>query len=261
MTASRIAPVRRVTLAGSEAISRAIPVEVPVAIEYNGLGYAVMMATPVDLHDFALGFSLSERVVTTAEDVTEVEAVELAQGWLLRIQIAEHCFAPVRERIRVRVSDSGCGLCGLENLEQAVRDVPRLAPQFRLKRTAVFRALADLGTHQPLNQATGGVHAAAFCAPDGEILLAREDVGRHNAFDKLIGAMAGQDLAAASGFFLLSSRCSYELVEKAALAGGAHLVTISTATSLAVDRVIAAGMTLLSLARPDAVLLFNGEVD
>lgn len=257
MSGRREVPVTRLTPSESLAASRMVPVEVPVAIEFNGIGYAVMMATPTDLEDFAIGFALSERIVTSAQEVTEVEALELAQGWLLRIRIAEACFAPVKERVRLRVTDSSCGLCGIEGLEQALRPLPRLQPQFRLENGAIFRALAQLPDHQPLNRATGGVHAAAFCTPDGDIRCAREDVGRHNALDKLVGALACAGVSAGEGFFLLSSRCSYELVEKSATAGCATLVTISTATSLAIDRATAAGITLVGLARPDSALNFT----
>jgi FdhD protein len=142
----------------------------------------------------------------------------------------------------------------MENLEQIARPLPRVAAKAELGPKALFSALDHLREHQPLNAATGGAHVAAFCAPDGTILCAREDVGRHCALDKLIGALARSGQRPADGFFLLSSRCSYELVEKTVIAGCPLLVTISTATTLAADRAEAAGLTLIALARPDAML-------
>ena len=237
-----------------DTITRTIPVEAPIAIEYNGIGYAVMMATPTDLDDFAIGFSLAERIIAAASDVRSVEAQETDLGWLLKIDIVETCVSPMIERVRVRVSESSCGLCGLENLEQVARPLPVLAAGPALTDQAIFLALGALRDHQPLNFATGGAHAAAFCDVDGRIVTAREDVGRHCALDKLIGALAREDITPQSGFFLLSSRCSYELVEKTVIARCPALVTISTATSLAVQRATAAGLQLIALARSDSAL-------
>jgi FdhD protein len=247
-------PVDRITPTDAAPAERTLPVEMPIAVEYNGIGYAVMMATPVDLEDFAIGFSLSERIVPHASDVLDVNAHETPQGIVLRITIAQDRMEPMLERVRVRVSESSCGLCGLENLEQVARPLPPIETRMDVAPDAIFAALDKLYDHQPLNKATGGAHAAAFCTPDGAILLAREDVGRHCALDKLIGALARQGTSPSSGFFLLSSRCSYELVEKTVVAGCPTLVTISTATSLAAERAKAAGLTLIALARRDAML-------
>lgn len=233
---------------------RTLPIEAPIAIEYNGIGYAVMMATPAHLEDFATGFSLSERIIAGAHDIKHIEARETDLGWILRIDIAGACVAPMIERVRVRVSESSCGLCGLENLEQVARPLPKLPSAPPVDDKAIFTALDVLSQHQPLNLATGGAHAAAFCDGRGSIVQVREDVGRHCAFDKLIGALARAGISPASGFFLLSSRGSYELVEKAVIAGCPALVTISTATSLAVERARAAGLQLIALARPDSAL-------
>lgn len=247
-------PVDRLTPTDSMPAERTLPVEMPIAIEYNGIGYAVMMATPVDLEDFAVGFSLSERIIPRAADVLDVNAHETPQGIVLRITIAQDRIEPMLERVRVRVSESSCGLCGLENLEQVARPLPSITAPLDVATPAIFAALDKLYDHQPLSKATGGAHAAAFCAPDGAIVHVREDVGRHCALDKLIGALAKADISPASGFILLSSRCSYELVEKTVIAGCPMLVTISTATSLAAERAKAAGLTLIALARRDAML-------
>ncbi len=247
-------PVDRLTPTDTSASVRTLPVEMPIAVEYNGIGYAVMMATPVDLEDFAIGFSLSERIVAAADDVQAIHAHETPQGIVLRITIAQDRMEPMLERVRVRVSESSCGLCGLENLEQVARPLPPIKAPIDVAPAAIFAALDALYDHQPLSKATGGAHAAAFCAPDGKILCVREDVGRHCALDKLIGALATSGTSPATGFVLLSSRCSYELVEKTVIAGCPMLVTISTATSLAAERAKAAGLTLIALARRDAML-------
>lgn len=238
----------------SKSINRSIPVEVAVAIEYGGIGYAVMMATPENLCDFAYGFSLAEGVVDKHKDILSIEPHETEKGWLLKIEVVPERQEHILTRARTRVADSSCGICGLENLDMAIRPLPKLAKSPDISKAAIFKALKSLRAHQPLNTATGGTHAAAFCGPEGEIITAREDVGRHNALDKLIGALAQQNIRAADGFFLMSSRCSYELVEKTVRAGCPALVTISTATTLAAKRAGEAGLTLICLARDDAFL-------
>lgn len=254
---SRRLPLTRIKPDGSEAGTRAIAAECPVAIEYNGLGYAVMMATPADLDDLGIGFTLTERIAASRDDIVDVEAISVEQGVLLRITLAPTSFAPLAERVRHRVSDSGCGLCGVENIEQALRPLPVLEARPLARSDAIFRALAAIGEHQSLNRLTGAVHAAAFCDAQGEIVTLREDVGRHNALDKLIGGLANEGVLADNGFFLLTSRCSYELVEKTVIAGCPLLVTVSAPTTLAVDRAKTAGLTLVTLARADAMLAMN----
>lgn len=233
---------------------RAVAVEAPVAIEVDGLGYAVLMATPGDLGDLANGFVLAERLVDRADEVVEVRAHATDAGTLLRVTLVPERHDRVADRVRHRVSESSCGLCGIENLEQALRPLPPLHARSRADDAGLFAAAAALRDHQPLAQATGATHAAALCSVDGAIRLVREDVGRHNAFDKLIGAMRCQGLDWDGGFALLSSRCSFELVEKAVLAGCPLLATISAATTLALDRAAAAGLALRTLVRADAML-------
>jgi FdhD protein len=236
-------------------IGRAVAVEAPVAIEVNGLGYAVLMATPDDLVDLAYGFALAERLIERADDVIDVTAHDAEHGTLLRLTLADAGAARAAERVRHRVSESSCGLCGIENLEQALRPLSPLPASAPVDEAAIFASLAAIRDQQPLGRATGAVHAAALCDAGGAIRLVREDVGRHNAFDKLNGAMLWGGLAWDRGFALLTSRCSYELVEKAVLAGCPTLVTISAPTTLALDRAAAAGLRLVVLARPDAVLV------
>lgn len=247
--------LRHDTDGGFIPIERPLAVEMPIAIEIDGIGYAVMMATPDALDDFATGFCLSERLIDEAAQLLAVEPHETERGVLLRLALAEPVRERVMERVRHRISESSCGLCGIENLEQALRPLPRVgAAREAVAPDAIFSALADLRARQPLGQATGAVHAAALCAADGTIRLVREDVGRHNAFDKMIGAMARGDCGWDGGFALTTARLSYELVEKAALAGCATLVAISAPTSLAVERAAEAGIRVIALARQDALL-------
>lgn len=236
-------------------IERAIAVEAPVSIEYNGIAYAVMMASPADLDDFVLGFSLTEEIIAAPADILSIEIAEIPLGWVARVALAPDRVERVAERARMRVSEGSCGLCGLENLEQVMRPLPAITARPGATAGALFTALDALSTHQPLSRATGAVHAAAFCDAQGAILLVREDIGRHNALDKLIGALARGGLDPRTGFFLLTARCSYELVEKTILARCPLLVTISAPSSLAIDRAAAHGLSLVALARPDAMLV------
>ena len=236
---------------------RKVPAEVPIAISFLGIGYAVMMATPADLADFAYGFARAERLIDAAADVIGVEIREEEGGILLGIELAAERHDRVLSRVRHRVGESSCGLCGIENLEQALRPLPKLPKPAAIAPAAIFTALEGLRAHQPLNAETGAVHAAAFCDASGAVLAAREDVGRHNAFDKLIGHGLREGLDMGAGFALLTARCSYELVEKAALAGVPLLVTISAPTGLAVARAKEAGLTLVALARSDSVLVMT----
>jgi FdhD protein len=238
----------------TQARSRAVAEEVPVAIECNGLGYAVLMASPSDLLDLGYGFALTERLIDGAEDLLDAEAHALEHGMLLRITLASRVAGRVLDRVRHRTADSSCGLCGVESLEQALRPLPQRTAEWGGQDRAIFAALHALEGAQPLGAATRAVHGAAACTEQGAIRLVREDVGRHNAFDKLIGAMLRAGYGWDGGFALLTSRCSYELVEKAALSACPMLATISAPTALALARARAAGLALRVLARPDALL-------
>ena len=234
---------------------RAIVTETPIAIEYNGIGYAVMMATPIDLDDFAIGFSLSEGLINARHQILSIDRETTLQGWILRIQLPLDKIQKVIDRARQRVSESSCGLCGMDNLDEVMRPLPQVTATINLQKVAIFSALSNLRTYQPLSVATGASHAAAFCASDGKIMIVREDVGRHNALDKLLGALAVKDLAASSGFIMLTARCSFELVQKTILANCPVLVTISAATDLAITTAADHNLTLISLARYDGVLV------
>jgi FdhD protein len=242
---------------GDVHMQRQLAIETPIALEYCGIGYAVMMASPANLEEFIVGHAVAEGLVSKASDVASVDVSALDGGWILRAKLPQDAREAIFARARTRVSDSSCGLCGVESIAEALRPLPKASSPQTINRSAISRALTDLGDHQPLSGATGAVHAAAFCDVDGKILCAREDVGRHNALDKLIGAMGMNGTDMAAGFVLLTARCSFELVEKTVRAGASMLVTISAPTSLAADRAKLAGLTLLSLARADSVLVIN----
>lgn len=236
------------------AVERDVAVEAPVALEFNGVGYAVLMASPTQLEDLVTGFALAERLVERAEQILALDVVERAPGWLVRGALTPDRQPAIEARVRHRIAESSCGLCGIENLEQALRPLPPVQARSEAQEAALFRALDLLRPRQPGNARTGALHAAALCDAAGTPVLVREDVGRHNAFDKLIGAMARAGRGWDGGFALLSSRCSYELVEKAVLANCPLLVTLSAPTTLALDRAAGAGLRLAVLARPDALL-------
>jgi FdhD protein len=231
--------------------------EAPVALEFNGLSYAVMMATPADLEDFARGFALTEGLAKAPGDVSDIAAAETDLGWIVRASLAGLGVDKLTERVRARVAESSCGLCGIENLEAVARPLPRVPVHAALEARAIFSALGALRGHQPLTKLTGAAHAAAFCDEQGAIRVVREDVGRHNALDKLVGALAAAGEDPAAGFILSTARCSYEIVEKAVRAGATRLVTVSLPMSMAVDRAKEAGLSLWSLARDDSVLAVN----
>jgi FdhD protein len=239
------------------AVAREWVPEAPVALEFNGLSYAVMMATPADLEDFARGFALTEGLAKKPADVTDLAVAETELGWIVRANLAGLGVEKLTERVRARVAESSCGLCGIENLEAVAKPLPKVAAHGPLDATAIFAALSALREHQPLTRRTGAAHAAATCDESGAIRDVREDVGRHNDLDKLVGAQAAAGEDPATGFILSTARCSYEIVEKAVRAGATRLVTVSLPTSMAVERAEAAGLSLWSLARNDSVLLLH----
>ena len=238
----------------SQAVAREWVQEAPIALEFNGLAYAVMMATPADLHDFVRGFAITEGLTKSADQINEISIAETDKGIIARAILADLGLKQLNERVRMRVAESSCGLCGVENLEAVTKPLPKVAPHVAPSHDAIFRAIASLPELQTLNQSTGAAHAAAFASSDGAIQLVREDVGRHNAVDKLVGALATAQIDAAGGFFISTARCSYEIVEKVVKAGGVALVTVSLPTSFAIERARAAGLSLCCLARGDSYL-------
>ncbi len=220
-----------------------------MALEFNGVSHAVMMATPADLEDFAYGFALTECIVDTPSQIYDCDWSSGAPGCTVHLTIAASCFARLKEMRRNLTGRTGCGLCGTESLAHAVRTLRPLTEARCFNSAAVARAAASLRDHQVLLAVTGATHAAAWCTADGHIELIREDVGRHNALDKLIGALLRSGLATSSGFVLITSRASYEMVQKTATAGIALLAAVSGVTGLAVDVAQRAGVTLLGFTR------------
>jgi len=223
--------------------------EVPVALVYNGLPHVVMMASPADLEDFALGFSLSEGVLNTPRELDGVEIVPLSEGVEVHMSIDVERYRLIENQRRNLPGRSGCGLCGSETIEQAVRHPAPVGAGPRVTHDAVHHAFATLAQNQRLNAATGAVHAAAWATPVGELMLVREDVGRHNALDKLIGAMISAGYEMEDGFALITSRASFEMVQKAATVGITLLVAISAPTGLAIRLAQETGLTLAGFAR------------
>ncbi len=236
-----------------------LPEEVPIAVLINSQSYAVMMGTPADLEDFGVGFALSEGLVKHGSHLRHVLVMPSGDGFGVDLAIDETHI--VRERMVSRSLEGrvGCGLCGIAEMEDAIRMPKGQVKSARLDAAAVARAFVELPTHQPMNAVNRTVHAAAWCSVDGTILLAREDVGRHNALDKLIGAMARQNISP-DGFVLMSSRCSFELVQKCALAGIGALATVSAPTALAYRLAKEAGVQLAAMSQ-QGVMIFDGETD
>ncbi|MDN4053884.1 formate dehydrogenase accessory sulfurtransferase FdhD [Massilia sp. YIM B02763] len=225
--------------------------EVPIALVYNGISHAVMMATPADLEEFALGFSLSEGIIAHAGECYGIEVENGPGGVSVELEIASAAFMALKERRRSLAGRTGCGLCGVDSLDQVCRPLPALAPARGFHAAGVRQALGAIGARQELTRLTGAAHAAAWCGMDGVLRIVREDVGRHNALDKVIGAMARGKADPHDGFLLITSRVSFEMAQKASLAGVSALVGMSAPTLAAVELAERAGMTLLAFARGD----------
>ncbi|MEP5569725.1 MAG: formate dehydrogenase accessory sulfurtransferase FdhD [Halioglobus sp.] len=232
--------------------------ESPVALVYNGLSHAVMMATPSDLADLALGFSLSEGILSSVEQLIGLDVVVRDQGIEVAMEITAEPFEKLKQRRRSMTGRTGCGLCGVESLEQAILPPRRVTSEVRLSHAALQRGLQSLADAQQLKARTGGVHGAVWCDATGEIRLVREDVGRHNALDKLLGAMVAKN-EDRCGFVLLTSRLSYEMVAKAAACNIAVLAAVSAPTALAVEQAESAGMTLVGFVQPGRQVVYSGE--
>jgi FdhD protein len=249
------------TGAGRPESMRAIAVESPVQIVLGGAPFAVMMATPEDLEDFACGFVLTEQIVESIADIRGIEVEGVEDGWKLTIALAGERLQAHLARGRAMSGRTGCGLCGIEDFSQMPSPRPSLASRAPIEPAAIRAAVGELEAWQPLNRVTRAVHAAAWCGRDGKILLSREDVGRHNALDKAIGALSRAGVAPDSGFLVITSRCSFEMVAKAAIFGVATLVSVSAPTSLALERARRFGVRLIAVARADQALCFDSATD
>lgn len=235
-----------------------LPEEVPIALQINSVPYTVMMATPADLTDFGRGFALAEGIVKDRADIRSVLTMPVENGWTVDIAVDESALKAARMPRRTIEGRSGCGLCGVENIGDVVRvtvPVPRSIPP---SPAAILKAAAELPQRQPMNRLNRTVHGAAWVSLAGDVLIVREDVGRHNALDKLIGALSEAQVDPASGFVLMTSRCSFELVQKAATVGIGALVTVSAPTLLALRIARNAGMFLASLGER-GVVVFNSS--
>lgn len=256
------AGVKRATVTGHDGLEREdwLAEEVPVALVFNGVSHAVMMATPFDLEDFALGFALTEGLVASPSDVFSVEVSPAcgvpSAGLEVQLHVSSEAEWRLRERRRTLAGRTGCGLCGTDSLDQVHRDLPQLTP-VRFSPIAVTQAQQLLPGWQGLQRATGATHAAAWCNAAGEIVMVREDVGRHNALDKLIGALTRSDFNASAGFICVTSRASFEMVQKAAMANVALLAAVSAPTALAVDVANRCGLQLAGFVRGDRFVTYT----
>jgi FdhD protein len=226
-----------------------VPEEVPVAFVYRKRTHAVMMATPGDFEDLAVGFTLSEQIVARAGDITRVEVTRHSRGVELNIDIPEPAALALVDRARALAGRTGCGLCGVEAIDDAVRVPMVVQSALRVTTHALWRASEALDAHQPLNRDTHAIHGAAWAALDGTLRVVREDVGRHNALDKVLGAVARASIDADTGFIVVTSRASFELVQKTAVFGIPLLAAVSRPTGLAIRVADAAGMCLVGLLR------------
>jgi FdhD protein len=237
--------------------ARDVPEETPVALVYDGSTEAVMMATPADLEDFAYGFSLNEGLIASWDEVQSLDVVPGDDGIEARLWLKPDRGRAVAARRRLRTGPTGCGLCGVESLEEAIRVRGRIEADLGLSPDDVTAAVAALETLQPLGRATRAVHAAGFWLPGEGMVAVREDVGRHNALDKLAGALARQGVDACRGAVVLTSRVSVEMVQKAVAMGAPVLIAISAPTALALRTAETAGLTVAAVARQDGFEVFS----
>jgi FdhD protein len=249
-------PARRLTAGSSETLDETVAEEVAVALVYNGVSHAVMMATPCDLEDFARGFTLTERIVERPSEIYDIEVEPVGRGIEVRLEIAAQRMAGLQERRRSLAGRTGCGLCGVDSLDAAMRSIPAVPDPRPVARLSIERAMAGLPVHQKINRANSATHAAGWASADGTLVAVREDVGRHNALDKLAGALARSGGAAPGGFVVVTSRCSYEMVQKAAAIGASAIAAVSAPTSLAIDTAEQAGIALAAFVRDERLTVY-----
>jgi len=254
----RIIRRRRNAADGYAMDERIVPEEMPIAFSYNGTTHAVMMATPADMEDFAVGFSLSEGIVSGIDEISEIAVEEHDEGIDIQIRLATEAGQELTDRRRRMAGPVGCGLCGIESIEQALKPVASVgSARLALTPDEVAEAEKLLATMQPLHRETGAVHAAGFYVPGQGIVVAREDVGRHNALDKLAGALRRAGIDGRSGAVVITSRVSIEMVQKTAIIGSPILIAVSAPTALAIRTAEAAGITLIALVRGEEFDIFT----
>lgn len=253
---------RKVTVWSCDAIDSqrdSIAEEVAVALVYNGISHAVMMASPTELEAFARGFSLTEGIINCVEDILAIDMIAQKNGIEVALTISSRSFMQLKNRRRSLTGRTGCGICGAESLEQVRPALEAVNTQFSISHAAINRATADLSAHQPLQVLTGAFHGAAWCDVDGNIVRVCEDVGRHNALDKLIGLLWSDNYFQQPGFLLISSRASYEIVQKAAKAGIAVVAAVSAPTSLAINIANETCITLIGFSRQNRHVAYSHE--
>jgi FdhD protein len=231
--------------------------EVPVALVYNGISHAVMMATPCDLTDFAIGFSLTEEIIDNTDQIYDLQIERHTQGYEISLSISAEKMQRLKQVKRNIAGNTGCGLCGIDSLDAMNRKGKTVTAAPLPDAKAIAFAVHSLDSWQTIQQQTGACHAAAWCNLDGEKILIREDVGRHNAFDKLIGAMAKEKIKSTEGFALISSRASYEMVHKASFLQCANLVAVSAPTSMAIEQAVQLNINLIGFARNDKFNVYH----
>jgi len=255
-------PVREQALVHLDGETRAsgdatVAEEVPVAFVYSGRSHVVMMCSPGDLEDLAYGFSLTEGIVESAKEIERIDVARHSRGVELAITIPASRAAQLAQRTRALAGRTGCGLCGVEAIDDAVRAVRPVPSALAVPAAALWRAGNALDARQPINRETHAVHAAAWARPDGTLDIVREDVGRHNALDKVLGALARSGTDAADGFLIVTSRASFELVQKAAAAGVPILAAVSRPTGLAIRIAEASGIALVGLLRGNSANVYS----
>ena len=236
---------------------RFVPEETPIALSYDFIPFGVMMATPRNLEEFALGFSLTEGIVTTPDNISSLEVIELNDGIECRMMLRGGLPESIKARRRIGAGPVGCGLCGVAQIAGALRTLPLVTSGLKIRSGALQAALRRLPALQNLHAETHAVHAAAFWRPEQDDILLREDVGRHNALDKLIGALTYNGISAPDGVLLLTSRVSIELIQKAAMIGAPMIAAISAPTALAIRTAESCGITLIAIARDDGFEIFT----
>ena len=260
MTRPPLTPTPRIArrASGTSAATRMVPEETPVALSFAGTTHAVMMASPADLEDFALGFSLTEGIIASPEEIESIAIEDQGAGIDIQIRLKDAANRRFEQRRRRLAGPVGCGLCGIESIEEAMRSVADVRQaSLTLSAQDIVRGVKLLGKVQPLHAETGAVHAAGFYAPGKGIVLAREDVGRHNALDKLAGALANAGIDGATGAVVVTSRVSVEMVQKTAAIGSGFIVAVSAPTALAIRTAEEVGMTLIALVRGDEFDIFS----